>query len=69
MAMRRKARAKTAQAKRRAIANYDSKFSFIRIRLTPEEKELIKSAAAEHGKSMNGFVKETVLTKIKRIKK
>jgi len=47
---------KTAPEQRKAIKKYNSKLSEIKIRVTPEEKEKIKSMADAVGLSMQKFI-------------
>lgn len=49
------------EKKKASNAKYLSKFKEIRLRTTPEEKEIIENKAREAGKSVNQYLKDLVL--------
>lgn len=49
------------EKKKASNEKYLSKFSEIRIRTTPEEKKIIEDKAKKAGKSVNQFIKDSVL--------
>ncbi len=49
-----------------SIDKYREKQSFLQIRVSPEEKELIANHAKDHGESVNRFVTRAIKETIKR---
>lgn len=52
---------KYTEAQAQSAKKYLSKFSEIRIRTLPEEKKIIEEKAKVAGKSVNQFIKDSVL--------
>lgn len=49
------------EAQARSAKKYLGKFAEIRIRLMPEEKQIIEENAAKEGKSVNQYLKDLAL--------
>lgn len=58
--------AKYSEAQKKAVAKYNAKsYDEIKIRVSKGKKTLMQDVAAQHGQSLNGYIKNAVETKIK----
>ena len=59
-----------SKAQQKAVAKYmKSNYDELKVRVPKGKKEIIKSAAEQEGKSLNGFINEAIDEKIEREKK